>query len=58
MSCIDVCMCKMLMSSLFIILFCYPCFIFKLTCKSGGAGFHDLKLYACIYQIQYVTIKK
>ncbi len=37
--------------------FYYP-FSFKVTCKPGGAGFHVTKLYACIYQMEYVTIIK
>ncbi len=48
MICFDVCKCKLPMSSAFS--FLLPPFPFKVTCKSGGAGFQDLKLYACIYQ--------
>ncbi len=26
--------------------------LFKVTCKPGGAGFHVMKLYAYIYQME------
>ncbi len=55
MMCIDLCKCKLLRSSVFFF-FLLSLLSFKVTCKSGGAGFHDLKLYECIYQIKYVTI--
>ncbi len=49
-----VCKCKLLMSSVFC--FYYPCFHSKSLIS--GAGFHDMELYACIYQMEYVTIIK
>ncbi len=32
------------------ILFLLSLFSFEVTCKPSAAGFHDVKLYACIYQ--------
>ncbi len=54
--CIDVCKCKLLMSSVFC--FHYACFHLKSLVSPEGFGFHDVKLYACIYQMEYVTVIK